>query len=262
MVSEAVAKGDVAALNYFVAQKYLEAFGKFAQSPNQKMLIIPIEATSVLGSLAGIGEIAKATFGRTASGGTRGRRRQAAARRAARPGRPASRLPAIRRRKAEESAIMMEFLGSLSVWHWLIAAAVFFVLELIAPGAFMLWLGLAAMLVGIISFFVAWPWQVPARRLRGVRARLDPALAALCASRREAGRSAVPQSPRGRLRRPRVHAGKADRRRQRHGEDRRHDLAGDRTGLPGGSRVKVVRADAAMLVVEAIQLIVRASGFG
>ena len=44
MVSEAVAKGDVASLNYFVAQKYLEAFGKLAQSPNQKMLIIPMEA--------------------------------------------------------------------------------------------------------------------------------------------------------------------------------------------------------------------------
>src|SRR2546423_4764369 len=55
MVSEAVAQGDVASLNYFVAQKYLEAFGKLAQSPNQKVLIIPMEATSVLGSLAGIG---------------------------------------------------------------------------------------------------------------------------------------------------------------------------------------------------------------
>src|SRR5438128_4603930 len=69
MVSEAVAKGDVAALNYFVAQKYLEAFGKLAQSPNQKVLIIPMEASSVLGSLAGIGEIAKATFGSDGSGG-------------------------------------------------------------------------------------------------------------------------------------------------------------------------------------------------
>jgi regulator of protease activity HflC (stomatin/prohibitin superfamily) len=63
VVSAAVAKGDVASLNYFVAQKYLDAFGKLAQSPNQKVLILPMEATSVLGSLAGIGEIAKATFG-------------------------------------------------------------------------------------------------------------------------------------------------------------------------------------------------------
>jgi regulator of protease activity HflC (stomatin/prohibitin superfamily) len=69
MVSEAVSRGDVASLNYFVAQKYIEAFGKLATSPNQKVLIVPMEATAVLGSLAGIGEIAKATFGGGDSGG-------------------------------------------------------------------------------------------------------------------------------------------------------------------------------------------------
>jgi regulator of protease activity HflC (stomatin/prohibitin superfamily) len=69
VVSAAVASGDVASLNYFVAQKYIEAFGKLATSPNQKVLIVPMEATSVLGSLAGIGEIAKATFGTDGSGG-------------------------------------------------------------------------------------------------------------------------------------------------------------------------------------------------
>ena len=63
MVSEAVSRGDVAALNYFVAQQYLKAFGQLADSDNQKVLILPYEATSVLGSLAGIGEIARATFG-------------------------------------------------------------------------------------------------------------------------------------------------------------------------------------------------------
>jgi regulator of protease activity HflC (stomatin/prohibitin superfamily) len=69
VVSAAVASGDVASLNYFVAQKYIEAFGKLATSPNQKVLIVPMEATSVLGSLAGIGEIAKATFGSDGTGG-------------------------------------------------------------------------------------------------------------------------------------------------------------------------------------------------
>jgi regulator of protease activity HflC (stomatin/prohibitin superfamily) len=63
MVSEAVSRGDVAALNYFVAEKYLKAFEQLAQSPNQKILMLPIEATSVLGALAGIGEIVSATFG-------------------------------------------------------------------------------------------------------------------------------------------------------------------------------------------------------
>ncbi len=69
MVSEAVARGDVSALNYFVAEKYLKAFAQIAESPNQKILMIPIEATQVLGSLAGIGEIAKATFGTDGAGG-------------------------------------------------------------------------------------------------------------------------------------------------------------------------------------------------
>src|SRR6187200_668541 len=63
MVSEAIAKGDVAALNYFIADKYIKAFGQLADSPNQKIVMLPIEAMSILGSLAGIGEIAKATFG-------------------------------------------------------------------------------------------------------------------------------------------------------------------------------------------------------
>lgn len=59
MVSKAIAAGDVNAINYFVAQKYLDQFGKFANSPNQKTMILPMEATSILGSLAGITELAK-----------------------------------------------------------------------------------------------------------------------------------------------------------------------------------------------------------
>jgi regulator of protease activity HflC (stomatin/prohibitin superfamily) len=71
MVSEAVARGDIAALNYFVAEKYLRAFAEIAKSPNQKLLMLPIEATNVLASLGGIAEIAKATFAEHA-GDTRG----------------------------------------------------------------------------------------------------------------------------------------------------------------------------------------------
>src|SRR6266542_6942732 len=55
--------------------------------------------------------------------------------------------------------MLIEYLTTLGKWNWLILAAVFFVIELVAPGAFMLWLGLSALLVGIISLFVAWPWQ-------------------------------------------------------------------------------------------------------
>ncbi len=64
MVSDAIDKGNVQAVNYFIAQKYVEAFGQIATSRNQKLLIVPMEATSMLGSLAGIAEIAKDAFGK------------------------------------------------------------------------------------------------------------------------------------------------------------------------------------------------------
>jgi regulator of protease activity HflC (stomatin/prohibitin superfamily) len=68
MVSEAVSKGDIAALNYFVAEKYIHAFGEIARSPNQKIIMLPMEATSMLGSLGGIAELARATYGPSAPG--------------------------------------------------------------------------------------------------------------------------------------------------------------------------------------------------
>jgi regulator of protease activity HflC (stomatin/prohibitin superfamily) len=67
MVSEAIGKGDVAALNYFIADRYIKAFGEIARSPNQKIIMLPIEAAGMLGSLGGIAEIAKATFGDSAA---------------------------------------------------------------------------------------------------------------------------------------------------------------------------------------------------
>lgn len=54
MVSQAIAKGDVNAINYFVAQDYVRAFEKLATSPNQKTLIVPAELSSLAGTLAGI----------------------------------------------------------------------------------------------------------------------------------------------------------------------------------------------------------------
>jgi regulator of protease activity HflC (stomatin/prohibitin superfamily) len=60
MVSEAIAQGDLQAINYFVAQKYVEALQAFAHGPNQKTLLLPMEATAILGSLTGITELAKA----------------------------------------------------------------------------------------------------------------------------------------------------------------------------------------------------------
>jgi regulator of protease activity HflC (stomatin/prohibitin superfamily) len=62
MVSKAIASGDVQAINYFVAQKYTQALEAIASAPNQKVLMLPLEATSLIGSLTGIAEIAKETF--------------------------------------------------------------------------------------------------------------------------------------------------------------------------------------------------------
>ena len=61
MVSQAIAKGDMAAIQYFIAQKYVDALGQFADSPNQKLLMLPVEATNLLGSIAGVAEIFKET---------------------------------------------------------------------------------------------------------------------------------------------------------------------------------------------------------
>ncbi|MER0238376.1 SPFH domain-containing protein [Fulvimarina sp. MAC8] len=63
MVSEAIAAGDVQAINYFVAQKYTEALGQIASAPNQRVVLMPLEASSLMGSIAGISELARATFG-------------------------------------------------------------------------------------------------------------------------------------------------------------------------------------------------------
>ena len=63
MVSVAIANGDASAINYFIAQNYVKAVEKFAVSPNAKTILFPVETTQLIGSLGGIGEIARATFG-------------------------------------------------------------------------------------------------------------------------------------------------------------------------------------------------------
>ena len=71
MVSVAIAAGDLNAVNYFVAGKYVEALKELATSPNQKVIFLPIEATNVLGSLGGIGELVKESFGKADPSGDR-----------------------------------------------------------------------------------------------------------------------------------------------------------------------------------------------
>lgn len=63
MVSQAVANGEAMAVNYFVAQRYVEALEKVASAPNQKLVMMPLEAAGVIGAVAGIAEIARDALG-------------------------------------------------------------------------------------------------------------------------------------------------------------------------------------------------------
>jgi regulator of protease activity HflC (stomatin/prohibitin superfamily) len=64
LVSNAIAGGNPQALNYFIAQKYVEAIGEFARSPNAKTILFPVEATQLIGTIGGIGELAREALGR------------------------------------------------------------------------------------------------------------------------------------------------------------------------------------------------------
>jgi inner membrane protein len=148
--------------------------------------------------------------------------------------------------------MLIDYVVTLGKWNWLIVAALFFVLELLAPGTFMLWLGLSALLVGIISFFVGWSWQIQLVAFavfalasiplwRRVARRVEQADDQPFLNRRNdamIGREFTLEKP--------IVGGngtvKID--------DTIWRLAGP--DCVGGSRVKVVRADAALLVVEPV----------
>jgi regulator of protease activity HflC (stomatin/prohibitin superfamily) len=69
VVSQAIAKGNVQAINYFVANNYVKALEALASAPNQKVLMLPLDAASMIGSIGGIAEIAKEAFGGGSSSG-------------------------------------------------------------------------------------------------------------------------------------------------------------------------------------------------
>src|SRR6266850_5160031 len=148
--------------------------------------------------------------------------------------------------------MLMDYLATWGKWNWLILAGIFFVIELVAPGAFMLWLGLSALLVGIISLFLEWPWQyqlvafaafavasIPLWRsiARGVE---KPGDQPFLNRRADAfvGREFTLEKP--------IVGGS--------GTVKIDDTIWRLSGpdCPGGSRVKVVRADAATLVVQPV----------
>ena len=67
MVSDAIASGNVNAINYFVAQKYVEALKQIGTAPNQKLVLMPLEASGIIGSIAGITELAREVLNKEAS---------------------------------------------------------------------------------------------------------------------------------------------------------------------------------------------------
>jgi membrane protein implicated in regulation of membrane protease activity len=148
--------------------------------------------------------------------------------------------------------MLIEHLAALGKWNWLILAAIFFVLELIAPGAFMLWLGISATLVGVILFFVVWSWQAQ------LVAFAVFALISIPLWRRMAHRVEKPVDQPFLNRRPEAFIGREFTLEKPivagNGTVRIDDTIWRLSGadMPAGSRVKVVRADAAMLVVEAV----------
>jgi regulator of protease activity HflC (stomatin/prohibitin superfamily) len=69
MVSAAIASSGAQAINYFIAQKYVEAVGQFATSPNAKTILFPVEATQLMGTIGGIGELAREALAQQGTSG-------------------------------------------------------------------------------------------------------------------------------------------------------------------------------------------------
>jgi membrane protein implicated in regulation of membrane protease activity len=146
---------------------------------------------------------------------------------------------------------MWDIVVKLGSWNWLIIGLVLMALELLAPGVFLLWLGLAALLVGVISLFTDWMWQVQ------VIAFAAFAIAAVPLWRRVATQSAPNTDSVFLNRRSDALVGRVFTLEKPimdgSGTVRVDDTVWRVTGpdCPAGSRVKVVLADGASLKVEA-----------
>jgi hypothetical protein len=138
MVSEAIAAGDVQAINYFVAQKYTEALTAIGSASNSKIVLMPIEASSILGSLSGIGAIAREVFG---DGGNP----------PVSPAPPRTAPGSAPRDDAAGQPVQSEFgalihaveavTSELGPWSWWVIGLVLLAAEMIVPGFFLVWIG-------------------------------------------------------------------------------------------------------------------------
>ena len=129
---------------------------------------------------------------------------------------------------------MTDMFVSLGTWNWLIFGFILMALEVLAPGVFLFWLGLAALLVGLISFAISHSWQMQLLMFAIFAAAAVPVWRRLARSDVEQEREHPFLNKRDRCAaRPGVHAGETDRRRHRHGADRRHGLARRRSRYAG-----------------------------
>ena len=123
MVCDAIAKGNVQAINYFVANNYVKALEAIAKSPNQKILMMPLEASSVIGSLAGLAADHQRGVRRRRRGGAAAPRRAAASRSGSVPHDADARTPAMLRRRVGgrlPCRICPTSSSSLGLWNWFI----------------------------------------------------------------------------------------------------------------------------------------------
>jgi membrane protein implicated in regulation of membrane protease activity len=150
------------------------------------------------------------------------------------------------------NSVIMDWVVSLGAWNWFILAAVLLLLEVFAPGSFMLWLGLSAIVIGVISVFFDWSWQAELITFAVV------AVACIPAWRRFARNVEAPSDSPFLNRRVEGYVGRMFTLEKPIvggvGTIRIDDTVWRVSGpdCPAGSRVKVARAEGASLVVECL----------
>ena len=216
MVSQAIAQGDVQAINYFVAQKYVEALKEFAASPNQKVFMMPMESAGLLGALGGIAELAKDAMQRQPSSLPPGS-----------PGSPRTTPRAVSREAAELLPQHLHW------WHWMVLAVLLAAAETLLPGAVIIWFAASAAVIGLLLIVIPipWQWQLIGFGVLGIVALL---LYRSYRKHHPHRRAAQPQSARPAVRRQRAGAHRAHRAGLGQGKARRWRVESFRAGAARG----------------------------
>ncbi len=151
MVSEAIASGDIQAVNYFVAQKYTEALQQIGSSSNSKVVMMPLEASSLMGSIAGIAELVKDSANKRTDA-IRGQQPDGVDCRDCRAG---------ERQRQQTDSAMMELMVVHPHIFWLSLGGLLLAAEMLGGNGYLLWSGVAAVITGLVVWLVplGWEWQ-------------------------------------------------------------------------------------------------------